>query len=134
MKKLIVILALILGCALASHADVYKYKTSSIALRSVNSYGNWTDWSDWEDCSVLVVINTDKDLITIYSAERQEFDVYDGGNGFVRDAGGGQTWTLRCVDVDGVRCEVRIRIQSDGQYQLYIDYSNLSYVYNIEPR
>ncbi len=134
MKKILLIFALIIGCAFAANADVFKYKSTAISMRTLNDNGRWSNWSDWEDCSVLVVINIDKDQINIYSAEPQEFDIYEAGDGFERDAGNGETWTLKCVDADGLRCEVRIRVQDDGQCQLYVDYSDLSYVYNIEAK
>ncbi len=134
MKKLLLIIALLVGMAFTAGAEALKYKSTDIAVRTTDDNGNWGEWSDWEDCSVLVVINTDNDVISIYSSEPQEFDVYDAGEGFVKDAKDGQTWTLKCVDADGLRCEIRLRVQSNGQTQLYVDYSNLSVVYNIESR
>ncbi|MCQ2287952.1 MAG: hypothetical protein MJZ74_02535 [Muribaculaceae bacterium] len=134
MKKIIFVLLLLVCSVMVSHAEVYKYKTSSIALRTTDNYGNWGEWSDWEDCNVLVVWNTEKSVINIYSATPQEFDVYEAGDKFKSDASGGKTWSLKCVDADGVRCTIRLRVQSDGQSQLYVDYSNISYVYTIEPR
>ena len=48
-------------------AQTYKLQTYSFSSRSKNSYGIWSDWSKWEASDMLVVINQDKDRITIYS-------------------------------------------------------------------
>ena len=53
------------ACALM--AQTYKLQTYSFSSRSKNSYGVWSDWSKWEASDMLVVINQDKDRITIYS-------------------------------------------------------------------
>ena len=133
MKKLFLLFSLLL-CVAVSQAQVYKYTATSFSIKTYNeTYDYWGDWSDWEPCKVLVVINTEQDKITIYSDVVQEYDVYDWED-LGTDADNGTSSAFSCVDVDGVQCTVRLRKQSDGSLQLYVDYANIMWVYNIEAR
>ncbi len=134
MKRIILLLAIFFAAAGVSDAQVSKWNTTDLAIRYVDEdTGRWTDWSDWEECHILVVINLDKEVVSIYSAEPQEYDIYDVGD-TVSDELGGESLTLNCVDAEGIRCEMRLRVQDDGQAQLYVDYADISWVYNIEPK
>lgn len=79
-------------------------------------------------------MNIDRDIVTIYSKVTQEYDVIEVLSEDERDPDGGVSTTLLCVDADGTRCHMRLRSQSNGALQLYIDYSNVSFVYNVESR
>lgn len=114
-------------------AQTYKLQTYNFAFRSKNSYGVWSDWSKWESSDMLVVINQDKDRITIYSRKVQEYDIYDY-EGEEDDRYGGTTISYRCVDDDGLRCGIRLRVQGDGSLQLYVDYNDAMWVYGIRKR
>lgn len=113
-----------------AQAEVLKLQSTSYAYKYINDYGYWTDWTDWEYSSVLIVINTDNDRINIYSNTPQEYDIY-GYEDSYRDKDGGETTTLKCIDAEGLRCEIRIRIERSGNRQLYVDYSDAMRVYNI---
>lgn len=116
------------ACALM--AQTYKLQTYSFSSRSKNSYGVWSDWSKWEASDMLVVINQDKDRITIYSRKVQEYDIYSY-DGEEDDRYGGTTISYSCVDDDGLRCGIRLRAQADGSLQLYVDYNDAMWVYGI---
>ena len=132
MKKLLFTL-LFAMISICSFAQVYKYQTTELAIKTQNSRGNWGDWSDWEDCSCLVVINLDKDKITIYSKERQEYDVYECDDPY-EDSDGDTVIKMKAVDQDGDNCTVRLIIRKSGQTQLYVDFNNVMWVYNIEEK
>lgn len=133
MKRIILFCAVFFA-SVALHAQVYKYNATSLSIKTYNeTYDYWSDWSDWEPCKVLVVINTEQDKITIYSDVVQEYDVYDWED-LGTDADNGTSSAFSCVDADGLRCTVRIREQSDGVLQLYVDYADMMWVYNIEAR
>lgn len=130
MKKLILISAMLLAFV-SAQAEVIKLQATSFAYKYQNDYGYWTDWTDWEYCSILVVINIDAERINIYSKSPQEYDVinsYDSG----RDRDGGETFTMECIDAEGIRSDVRLRTQRDGSLQLYVDYADMMWVYNVE--
>lgn len=132
MKKVITLFALLLLCT-GMYADVWKYTATAISAKYTNVYGNWTDWSDWEYCNILVVINTNTSRINIYSKETQEYDIIGVDDEYI-DNTGGTNYPFECVDAEGKRCGIRLRIQSNGQEQLYVGYSDFMLVYNIDPK
>ena len=134
MKSRIAIIAmLVLLSAFEVKAQTYKYQTYKFSLATKDRYGVWSDWSDWEDSDVLVVFNGDKDRITIYSEKIQEYDIYEN-NGREKDEYGGTSASFRCVDDNGLRCGIRLRAKSDGILQLYVDYNDMMWVYEIRKR
>ena len=120
-------------CGISVANNIIKLQATSYAYKSTDEYGRWSDWSNWNDCSILVVVNTSNDRVNIYSNTPQEYDIYNYGEEEY-DKDGGTTTTFNCIDDNGVRCDMRIRIQSDGQAQMYIDYSNFMIVYNVQPK
>lgn len=87
------------------------------------------EWSDWDDSSVLIVINTDKDKVNIYSSTTQHYDIYDYQD-VKTDSDGGETMTFKCVDDDGLRCEMRFKV-INGRSQIYVDYDDAMWVYSV---
>lgn len=79
----------------------------------------------------MVVLNVDAERIDIYSNSTQQYDIYDY-TGKIYDDEGGTTQTFKCIDADGMRCEVRFRQQYDGQWHLNVDYADVMLVYNIQ--
>ncbi|MFI3267284.1 MAG: hypothetical protein R3Y51_01070 [Rikenellaceae bacterium] len=131
-KSLLCVAFLLAGTVTSVVAQsVMKFKTTDFAYK-VNEGNGWTEWSDWEESSILVVIDSNKDVITIYSEGTQEFDIYEY-EGQEKSRDGGTIDTYNSVDADGVRCQIRLRDYDDSS-QLYVDYSNIMYVYNIAPR
>lgn len=111
-------------------AQNLKYYTTDFAYKVKYNNGNWSDWSDWEDSHCLVNINLDRDEINIYSSTPQEFTIYKYEEDSIYDNDGGEQLKLYCVDDDGLRCHVRLRIHEDS-LQLYVDYDDVTYVYNL---
>jgi hypothetical protein len=133
MKKMLLCLSFLMLCGIASASDILKWQATELAYKTTDDWGNWSEWSDWEDCSVLIVINTATDRVNIYSSTPQEYDVYDT-EPEVYDNDGGSSITFHCVDANGLRCDMRIRVQANGQVQLYIDYNDIMFVYNVEAK
>lgn len=131
MKKLLFILILIFSIC-AVKAQTYKYYTTCFAYKYYENYG-WTDWSEWERSHMLVVISTDSNIINIYSDKIQEYDIYEY-TGEENDDDGGSSFLFQCVNKDGLRCQVRLRVQSDGSKQLYVDFNDAMWVYGLEER
>lgn len=125
---------MLLVVVLPSMAEVLKYKATSFAFKMYDyNRERWTDWTDWDDCNILVVVDSDKDLISIYSQQTQEYDIIEY-LGEEEDADGGISANFNCIDQDGNRCNVRVRVQQNGQQQLYVDYNDASWVYNVHLR
>lgn len=131
MKKLLFILILIFSIC-AVKAQTYKYYTTCFAYKYYENY-RWTDWSEWERSHMLVVISTDRNIINIYSDKIQEYDIYEY-TGEENDDDGGSSFLFQCVNKDGLRCQVRLRVQSDGSKQLYVDFNDAMWVYGLEER
>ena len=134
MKKLILIISCFFCMtAIEAFAQNYKFMSTDFAMKVKNDYGYWTDWTEWEESHCLININLDREEIHIYSNEPQEFSIYDSTDSEY-DSDGGEQMKFMCIDADGLRCVVRLRVQSDGQAQLYVDYNDLMYVYCTEAK
>jgi len=130
MKKIMMALALLIA-AVSVNAETYKFKTNAFALKQRTNYG-WTEWSDWEHSDMLVVINSDRDVINVYSQSTQEYDIVEYlGEEKDRD---GRSVKFLCVNEDGLRCHIRLRIQNDGSEQLYVDFNDVMWVYSMVER
>lgn len=133
MKKVITLFALLLLCT-GMYADVVKWTAYSFCYKTHNDYYNtWSDWSQWEDCNILIVANLNIDRINIYSAETQEFDIIQYYDPYT-DSDGDEVIKMECVDVAGTRCTLRFLRCQNGKAQLYCDYSNIMYVYEVYPK
>ena len=132
MKKLLIFTFLLVSSCMASvtYASVSKLTAYSVAYKYVDDNGEWTQWTDWEDCNILVVLNLDKDRLSIYSNTTQEYDIisYDD---WESDGEGGKVAGFDCVDAEGLRCRVRWRIAKDMSHQVYVDYNDFCFVYNV---
>lgn len=129
MKKVLVTLALIL-CALGSFAqsNVIWFRTTEFAWKQ-KEYGVWSDWTDWEDSNMKVKFDLNKDQIIIYSPIIQVYTVL-GVDEPPYDSGGQQV-KYRVIDQDYDRGHVRLRIENNGNSQIYIDFADLKWVYNV---
>ena len=125
MKKFFALTLLLFASVFASHAyaEVLKLKAYSFSARSTDHYGNWSD------CNILVVIGEDS-RVKIYSKETQEYDIISSEEE-VSDHQGGTVTEYHCIDKDGLRCSLRLRVEKNDNIQLYVDYDNLSFVYNV---
>ncbi len=131
MKKFILLFLLAFSAVVAS-AQSLKFNAYELSYRYVDGDGEWSEWSDWEKTSILVIINLDEDLITVYSQKMQKYNVkeYVGEN----EDSDGNSMTFNCVNDDGVNCNIRIRAQKNGVRQLYVDFEDFSWVYNLDEK
>jgi hypothetical protein len=108
---------------------VYKFIATQVAVREPPN-----DWSDWKACDdILVVLNLETERINIYSSTPQEYDIYystvndDDGYGY-------KVIQMKAIDEDGIRCDLRLRNKRDFSTQLYIQWSNMEFVYELETK
>ena len=107
--------------------DIVKFRTSALAYRSTDENGKWSEWSEWQKNSMPIVIRDN--TIVIYSSEQQEYDVYEKKE--YDDNEGAHVVRMQCIDKKGNQCVVRLIYENDSK-QLYVDYSDISWVYNVE--
>jgi hypothetical protein len=129
MKKLLLLIVAVFALNFA-FAQVYKLKATDFAYMYKSNYGNWSDWSTWDECSVLCTVDINKDRITIYSKETQVYDIIENSDTFY-DEDGDLVWNLVGIDNEGIQCVVRILKKSSGTTQLYVNYSDIRWVYNV---
>ena len=129
--KLVLSILILLFCFQATNAQVYKLKATGFSMKYEIEDNTWSEWSEWSECNVLCTIDVLKDRITIYSKETQIYDVIEKEEEVIDDDG---DWTLPfiCIDNDGGRSRIRLmRRAEDEQLQLYVDYDDMKWVYNV---
>lgn len=129
MKKALITLILIF-CTLGifAQSNVIWFRTTEFSWK-YKEYGVWSDWTDWEDSNIKVKFDLNKDQIIIYSPTIQVYTVlgieeppYDSS---------GQQVKYRVIDQDYDRGHIRLRIENNGNSQIYIDFADLKWVYNV---
>lgn len=129
MKKLLLTFALLVSFTAFAHADWYKAYQFAFATVENGVYS----WGDWEDSTVKINIDFDREVVTIYSDEKQTYvitDVYNDGE-FYKDASGGETMKFDVIDQDNDNGEMRVRFDDDGNMQIYIDFNDCAWVYGV---
>ena len=138
MKKIItlaLILFISISTSFSQNSDIRKFKTTGLASKFLNENNNtWTDWSRWDDVSILGVFDLEKERITIYSKDVQVYD-FAKYEGKTTNKDGDEILEWLCINEDGLKCHLEIwkRYYENGEYysQIYVNYSDIRFVYNI---
>lgn len=110
-------------------AQTYYYKTKQFAIKYKSTYG-WGEWSDWKPSDMKMKIDFDDDIIVIYSQATQVYRVLEDMGSYTDESGGKQQkfWV---IDQDEDYGYVRLRIEKNGNSQIYIDFNDVMWVYNV---
>jgi len=110
MRKLIIILAsLFIG--ILSYSQEVTYNTTFFSTADWNGTTRAYDWSDWVTSDKIPVI-FDKESVEIYS---DQYQLYSNLKQIDRGSdSGGSFVDFSAVDQDGVKCIVKLRIQTEG--------------------
>ena len=130
MKKFLVILMFMFGLTLTSNAQTLYFKTTEFAIRYKTNYG-WGNWSDWQPSDMKVKMDLDDDLIIIYSEKIQIYQVLRDEGNYTDDSGGKQQ-KFYIIDQDDDHGYLRLRIERNGNSQIYIDFNDVMWVYNVK--
>ena len=136
-KHLSLSLLLLLLFTTTGFSQITKFRTTGFAYTTKNSEGNWEEWSDFEDISLLVVLDNDKSRVTVYSDEKQVYDIVNTDeetSDGTTDESGDQSWSFTAVDQDGDECELKMMVrysQDDQRQEIYIIYDDYAWVYKI---
>lgn len=129
MKKFLLLLTIFISTQ--AFSQVLQFRTTAYSQRYVNSYGYWTDWSTYQKSNMLVIFDLNKDIIKIYSPKIQTYLILEYIETFIDSYGGKQSEWL-CIDQDYDKGHIRLREDKYGNFQLYVDFSNVSWVYNLQ--
>lgn len=129
MKK-ILFTFLITLCCLTMNAQIQTYKATSYAYAEINQYSGRYSWSDWFECDVSVVFDLQRDIITIYSKSTQYYSILTTGTSSTDSLGGKQV-SFKVVDQDDDIGTLRLRVEKNGNSQLYVDFNNVAWCYNL---
>lgn len=131
MKRILILFFLSLG-VLTVGAESIWFTGYSCAVKYKNSYNrnNSQGWSDFQKCDVDIEFKMDDDFIIIYSNRTQVYGIY-GNAGTYTDKEGGKQQGYYVIDQDYDKGMIRLRIARDGTSQLYVDFDDVGWVYNV---
>lgn len=124
MKKFIITLALVLVSIASFAQNVQWFQATSFAYKP--AYGSWTDW---EPSTVKIAFNFSDNTIVIYSPQTQIYAVIRQVPADYDPNGIQEKYYV--VNANGSYGYIRLRIEKNGNSQIYIDYSDVSLVYNV---
>lgn len=129
LKRVIILLFLCISLPLS--AQVIKFKTVAFAEKQYDYYTqSWSSWSDWSQSDMLLTIDLQNDLVTIYSPKIQAYKVYEGGENYY-DGDGDLHNLFKFVDQDGDRGTMRLLQRTSGSSEIYIEFSNIKWCYRV---
>jgi len=129
MKRILALIVLCFTLSSAVQAQIQWYQTSEVAIKYKRN-GYWGNWSDWEKCVCNVKFDLNNDVITIYSKKTQVYKVLYTMEPLPDDSGTQVRFKVR--DQDSDLGELRLRIEYNGNSQIYIDFADVSWVYNVK--
>jgi hypothetical protein len=131
-KPTILLLSFILFfCFQLSNAQTYKFQTSGYSVLEKNEKGKWGDWSELDLIKIPISLDTSKHRIVVYSVIPQIYSILDYAN--IEENKTDIIYSFACKDENGDACTLMIitRKQQGNRKQLYINYENRIYLYNI---
>lgn len=123
-RFLLVLLLTVVG--LTASAETLRFRSQAYSQKTMASYG-WTSWSSWESSDILITMDLNTDIVTIYSPRTQYYKIIDYSNQYYDG-------TTKCVDYrfydqDGDRGTMTLAIKQNGQSEIYIRFANVQWAY-----
>lgn len=130
--KQVVLLVLFAIISSNAFSQVLKFRSYSFSIK-YQERNTWSKWSEPEETSVLIVFNLDKERVSIFSKETQEYDIIETYKKVI-DRDGDEVFRYVCIDKNGLRCNIRwIYLKSQTRWQVYVDYKDMMWMYNVNP-
>lgn len=131
MKKFLVILMMaVIGFTASAESLWFRGYSYAIKYKTDYNRNNSQGWSSFQKCNVDIEFKMDDDFIIIYSNKTQIYAIYEDA-GTYNDAEGGKQQGYYVLDQDYDKGMIRLRIARDGTSQLYIDFNDVGWVYNV---
>lgn len=116
---------------ISANSQTHYYRTTEFSYKQLTNNGKWTSWSDWEESDMLVSMNLSNDVVVIFSPQTQRYKITQHVRNYT-DTSGGKQAEYKFIDQDGDKGSMRLRVEKNGNYQLYIEFSDIMWVYNIK--
>lgn len=110
-------------------AQVINFRTTSYTSKEYTPYG-WTNWRPYQNSNMLLTIDIDSDLITIYSPRTQYYKIIEYDGAYI-DKDRDETIRFKFIDQDGDRGTIRLMQRRNGKSEVYIQFPNVMWVYSI---
>ena len=131
MKKFLVILMMtVIGFTASANSLWFRAYSYAIKYKTDYNRNNSKGWSNFQKCNVDIEFKMDDDFIVIYSNKTQIYAIYEDA-GTYTDAEGGKQQGYYVLDQDYDKGMIRLRIARDGTSQLYVDFNDVGWVYNV---
>lgn len=130
--KRFIIATLFTLMSMFSFGQVQWYQTTGFKQAQViNEHYYWPN--QWQNSNMRISIDLNNDIITVYSPRTQTYSIYGAYNNgqTYRDNNGGTQLKYYAIDQDYDKCTIRLRVEDNGNSQIYIDFSNIAWVYNV---
>lgn len=133
MKKTAITFLLALLMSWEAMSQTRILRCYSYAEKHKDYYGNWTEFSAFKGTNFEIVMNFDAGRFSFFSEKTHTYVVLRN-EGHEVDQEGDDVFWFYCVDDEGVRCRIRLYKlnKQNGRNQVYITFSDLSLVYNVE--
>lgn len=125
MRKILVIFALLFTVPIFAQ-DVVMLDAYELAVRLED------EWSDWVECSIPVKMDFNVGKVTIYSEEVQIYTLLKQVDGPKDHYGDSVYYKVR--DQDGDIGIFTFRRQRNNIRQIYLDFGDVGWVYNVSIR
>lgn len=130
MIKGVLMLVLLFVCT-AINAQVLQFKTTSYAENRYNyATQKWSGWSRWEPSNMLLTIDLNSDIITVYSPKTQIYVIYKAEASYT-DSDGDLHVPFKFIDQDGDRGTIKLLQRKSGSSEVYIEFSNIRWCYQV---
>lgn len=125
LMTLVIMLFTMSGVNAHTNDNVQYYKAYQYTQKM--SYAS--DFDDWTTVNIPITFNLTTDQIIIYSQRTQTYYIYKYETYTSNE--GRMAVRFYFVDQDLDKGCCRLLIRNDGTSQIYIDFSNISWVYNV---
>lgn len=130
--RLITLLSIVFSTSISnfSFGQIVNLQSTSSAFKDSTE----VEWSDFETTNAFIIMDIDNSRFSIYSSDTNVYIITEN-EGMTTDEDGDDTYSYFCTDNNGIICRIRFMILHSQEeiMQLYIDYNNSNWVYNVTP-
>ena len=127
MKRILLLLLMFFSLNFVKAEETF-YRAQYFAYKCVEDE-SWTDWSSWQDSNVVISIDSESQVIQVFTEQKQRYIILDAEEEYT-DRKGGTQIEFSVLDQDKDFGVIRFRIQNNGIAQLYVEFENIMWVYS----